>query len=315
LHAGEVEGAFPKVALEGRTTAPVPVKVAKPFAMLGIGKMFVGPIMDFPVHMPVLFITGQKIGHEGGDDGFVVGPPKFHVMPVLLYGQAFGIHKIKDSPVFFVPSALPAVVQHLETGFHEFVVPAELPLEHDEPSAFHGMTGIESASVEMIDKLTSRTNRFKYAAKFGTQMIPANGLNTSIDPFVGIGQIDRLAKFLSRYDCDHGKSQRLGRSYFGEFWFNALGVEVVIDEALESQPCFLGVFFLTRGLGEFPVSDRREALRERIAALADWFPFPGQVKPHAPIGRIETILIKKFSPVLGQFKPFFPGLDVVIKFA
>ena len=65
MHAGEVEGAFPKVSLEGRTPAAVPVKITKPFAMLGIGKMFVGPVMDFPVHMLVLFITGQKMGHEG----------------------------------------------------------------------------------------------------------------------------------------------------------------------------------------------------------------------------------------------------------
>ena len=84
MHAGEMKGAFPKVAFEGRAPTAVPVEIAKPFAVLGIGKMLVSPIMNLPVHMPVLFITGQKISHEGGDDGFVLGPPKFHVMPIFL---------------------------------------------------------------------------------------------------------------------------------------------------------------------------------------------------------------------------------------
>ena len=88
LHAGEVEGAFPQIALERDGDGPVPVQVPKPLAVLRVGKLGVSPIVNLLMPFCILLISGEQPGEQRGDDRLVVRPPEFHVVPILLHWLA-----------------------------------------------------------------------------------------------------------------------------------------------------------------------------------------------------------------------------------
>lgn len=154
LHSGLVKRPFPEVALQAGADTAVAVEIAEPLAMLCIGKMLVGPIMDHLMPSRVLRVARELVSEQSGDDRFILRPPELHVMPVLLDRQPVDINKVQDAAVFFVPASLPHPIEHLATDANEFVVLAQFAFVHDEPCTFDRVTWIEHAAIEMIDHFT-----------------------------------------------------------------------------------------------------------------------------------------------------------------
>src|SRR5512133_706927 len=87
-------------------------------------------------------------------------PPKLHVVPIFLHRQVAEIPKIKQSPLFGIPSTLPHPVQNGASQADQFAVAAVPAFMQNEPGAFERMAGIERSPVVMVDDLAVRADGF-----------------------------------------------------------------------------------------------------------------------------------------------------------
>ena len=105
--------AFPEVALERHGNAAVAVQVAEPLAVLGVRESARRPSREpCRCHRAYFVVAGQLVGQQRGDDRFVLRPPEFHVVPVLLDRHAVDVAEIEHPAVLLVPAALPHPVEH-----------------------------------------------------------------------------------------------------------------------------------------------------------------------------------------------------------
>lgn len=148
---GVVEEGFPEGAFEGVGGGAVAVEVAEPFAVGGVGEVVEGPVAELVVPVEVFFVAGLVVGHEGGDEGFVVRPPEFHVVPVFLDGFLIEVAEVVEAAVFGVPAAVPHPVEHVAADLAEGGVVAVGGFLKDEPCGFDGVAGVELAAVEVVD--------------------------------------------------------------------------------------------------------------------------------------------------------------------
>src|SRR5690606_4134663 len=122
LHTGQVERSLPEIPFYGYGQTAVAVEVAVPFAVFRVGKAVIGPLMDLAVPVLVLGVAGHVRGEEGGDDGFIVGPPELHVVPVFLDGAVLQIDEVHETAVFRIPSTSPHPIEDGAAGFDEGAV-------------------------------------------------------------------------------------------------------------------------------------------------------------------------------------------------
>ena len=73
------------------------------------------PVINLGVPFKITGFTGENICEQGRNDGLILGPPEFHIMPILRNRSATSIDKIKDSTIFIVPPFLPHPIEHLAT--------------------------------------------------------------------------------------------------------------------------------------------------------------------------------------------------------
>lgn len=169
------------------------MQVTEPFTMFGVGEMLVRPIMNHCVPGGILGIARELIRQQRRDDGFVLRPPEFHVVPILLAGQSIDIHKRKHATMHAIPSTQQHPIEHLTSGLNQGLIATKLSFQHDEPSALDGVPGIQASAVEVIEALSIDADRFHDAFDVVVDVVATNDVDAAIDPVGRIGQIDRLA--------------------------------------------------------------------------------------------------------------------------
>ena len=91
------------------------MEVSKPFAVLRIGKMGVGPVMDLFVHILVATVMGNEMSQERCENCLVMWPPELHVVPILLR-QVYRIdHESKKFRHFQSPNRVPTSNRAFDT--------------------------------------------------------------------------------------------------------------------------------------------------------------------------------------------------------
>lgn len=118
------------------------MEIAEPFSVFAIREVLVGPVVDLTVPVRVLFVSGQCIGKQSRDDRFVLRPPEFHIVPILLNGQTVDIDEVPHAAVLTVPTTFPHPIEHLAAGVDQNIVAPQLSFFHDEPRALNRVAGI-----------------------------------------------------------------------------------------------------------------------------------------------------------------------------
>ena len=94
------------------------MKIAKPFTVEFIEEVVARPIMNARMPFSKQRVLGMFIGKQGSDDGFVVGPPKLHVMPIFLDRFSFDIDEIEQPTMFWIPTSFEHPSHHIQTGLN-----------------------------------------------------------------------------------------------------------------------------------------------------------------------------------------------------
>ncbi len=117
-------------------------QVSEPFAVDWVREMAKAPIVSKGMHAFVLGFTGECPSEQGCNYGFTVRPPKFHVMPVFLYGKIVQVTEVEQPAKFGVPTARPHPVKYFEAYFYVHIFISEGAFMHYEPGAFQGMAWV-----------------------------------------------------------------------------------------------------------------------------------------------------------------------------
>ena len=207
-HAREVEWAFEQIPFRALSDGSVAVEVAKPFAVFWIGKVGKAPIVDGFQHARVTVEAGQFPREERGDDGFAVGPPELHILPVFLDRQTAQVGEVEQAAVFFVPTAFPHHVEDAASDLNPACFIAETTFVHEEPSAFDRVAGVEGSAVGVVDDGTVGRDGFHERSEVRFEKVALDGVDAPANP-IGEGALvdcdvtEVQAEFLSRHDIDH----------------------------------------------------------------------------------------------------------------
>ena len=77
--------AFPECAFGRLADGTVAVQIAIPFSMFRVAEMAERPVVHGPVPLGIFRFTGQIKCQKCGNDGFIMRPPEFHIVPVFLH--------------------------------------------------------------------------------------------------------------------------------------------------------------------------------------------------------------------------------------
>ena len=92
----------------------VAVQVAVPLAVFLVMKMLKRIGVDFFKPVPVFLVSGQAVGHQGGDQDLVMHPPQLHIPFQLLAGAVVQVHKVEAAAEFFIPAAFQRPVDDVQ---------------------------------------------------------------------------------------------------------------------------------------------------------------------------------------------------------
>ena len=261
------------------------------------------PIVHQLVHGGVFFLAGQGQGEQRSDDGLVVRPPEFHIVPILLHRLVVHISKIKQPTVLAVPAPCHHPVQNLATGTDQvWIVAAELGLPQDKPGALDRMAGVECATVKVIDDRAVRRDHLHHALDLRLHEVSADLLDGVVD-VPGERVVAKIQPQLLRGNhLDHRLADGLGRSGVGELRLGQARLREVPLGQAEQFASRLRVGLLAGRPGHGRVSDCAEALGEHITPLADRPTVAGEVKPHTTIG-ISPVFPDEIEPATGPVQP------------
>src|SRR5690606_2329856 len=140
------------------------------------------------MHLRIFFITGQKVGHERSNDGLVVRPPKFHVLPIFLNRFVIDVTEIKNTSVLVVPTSFPHKDNNMTSTKDEMRITLSVNcFVEDKPSCFHGMTGVQGTSVDMIDNASIRSDLLHDTTNIFFDEIVFDFVDPAVNPFITTG--------------------------------------------------------------------------------------------------------------------------------
>ncbi len=267
------------------------------------------------MHGRVLGVAGEMIGEQRGDNGLVVRPPEFHVVPILLHGQPLHIAEVEEPAILRVPAPRPHPLEDgLAQGAQACVVAAHARLLQDEPGRLDGMAGVEHAAIEVIEELAVGADRLQHGAQVRLHEIALDLVDTAVDPAVAQFRVTAgLAQRLSRCDQDHRYSQSLHRPHrrvdlrrqrAGRRHQPGHAPEQILRSPEHRR--------VSRGLRIGGVGNDGEGLAEEVAPLAQRLPLTRDEEEHATIV-VEAVRIEKVDAMLGQTQPLRSRLNRVIQ--
>lgn len=289
------------------------MQIAEPLAVVRIGEVLVAPSVNGVVPGSIVGLASQEVGEECGDDGFIVGPPELHVVPIFLAGSVMEIAKIEQAAELLIPATFPHPVEHLAAEGYPAWFVAEPAFAEDEPCTFDSVTGIEGSSIDMVDDRSIFGDVFEDDLLFGIDEVAFDFFDAAIDPSVPEGIRSEIgAEFLGGDDRHDARSERDHRSFGGVFGEHRAGFEIALCEELEEGSSPGGPGLGTGGAGGGGEGDRGEALAIGVAAFPQWATLTSDLEEHAAI-LIEGMLFKEAEAMKTPFQPFGSWLTLVVE--
>src|SRR5690242_19931551 len=156
------------------------MEITKPFTIFLVMKLSVCISVNLLMPFFIFLIPGNDVGQKRGNDGFILRPPEFHVLPVFLNGFIKYITEIQDSAMFLIPTSFPHIIKHFATQFNKvrIVIPVSCFMQN-KPRTFYCMSRIQGSPINMINDAAIRS----YLLHYATDLVFYKISFDFIDPF------------------------------------------------------------------------------------------------------------------------------------
>ncbi len=293
----------------------VTAEIAVPLAVSVVGKIGLTVVQHLTEPVEVHFLAAVAVHHEGGDEGFGVGPPKLHVVLVGLGGESFAVDEVENSTVLVVPAVDDGHVENLHGLLAQLIVVGVLGLLHEKPGALDVVAGVDDAAGRDVShKLTVWTDGLQGAPELRLVVILENSLHT----LFGAGIVKLLllgiasAKYRGDIQVDHGIGQGPCSASLGDgLGAHASGVldqtVVQVPDELISTAGTLQVLPLTGETVVLCVCQGVEALGKAIAALAEGLTIGSDSEIHSVAGlAVDAVLFHEVQAAFAGLHPLVP---------
>lgn len=203
-HTRNMEWSFIQITLCWLSKSTIFMEISIPFTKFWIRETFISPSINFLVLFNIFWIIASQESIKRSNDGLILWPPEFHVMPILLLRQILAVLEIGDATVLLVITPFPRPIINSQSHFFKLWIPFSITsFFKNKPSSFDGVTRIDASSGIGVDKLTILTDHFEHTLELRFHEVLLQVGERSIDLLRDKGILDGLANAVAGVEHNH----------------------------------------------------------------------------------------------------------------